>query len=146
MLRASLEEVRCRQPFVLRAWVLLPDHGHFIWSLPPGDDDYVGRWDRLKTGFTRRLLSSTPGLSSVDKEKNTSEMRIWQRRFMSYRIRDPEEFSTHLDYLHYNPVKHGIAASVKAWRFSSFHTYVKRGVYGIHWGEAAPTLTTQSVS
>jgi putative transposase len=140
-LRASLDEVRSTQPFILRAWVVLPDHLHFIWSLPGGDGDYASRWARLKAGFTRRLLANTPGAA----EGGHSLPRVWQRRLRAWPIADPEEFSAHLDYLHYNPVKHGVAASAGAWRFSSFHTYVERGVYGIHWGGAAPVKAPASI-
>jgi putative transposase len=139
MLRTSLEEVRSQQPFSLRAWVVLPDHGHFIWTLPPGDDDYPGRWDRLKAAYTRRLFDQAPDLASVPVSWRLRKRRaIWQRGFRAHRIIDPEDFTAYLDYLHYNPVKHGLAASASAWRFSSFHTYVERGFYGRNWGGAVP--------
>jgi putative transposase len=139
MLRESLDEVCSQQPFSLRAWVILPDHGHFIWTLPTGDDDYAGRWGRLKAAFTRRLYQQMPNLKPITvMQRKRNERTVWQRRFREHRIRDPEDFTAHLDYLHYNPVKHGLAKSAGEWRFSSFHTYVERGVYGRNWGGVAP--------
>ena len=139
MLRASLEEDRNKQPFTLRAWVVLPDHGHFIWTLPRGDDDYAGRWGQLKSAFTRRLFAQAPAVpTSPDSRYERYEGAVWQRRLREHRIRDREDFTANLDYLHYNPVKHGLAKRVSDWRYSSFHTYVERGVYGKNWGAAVP--------
>ncbi len=139
MLRSSLEEVRRQQPFSLRAWVVLPDHGHFIWTLPPGDRDYVRRWDRLKAAYARRLFAQAPDLVSVPGAWPRRRRRvIWQRRLREHRIVDPGDFTAHMDYLHYNPVKHGLTATVSEWRFSSFHTYRERGFYGRNWGGALP--------
>ena len=150
MLRASLEEVRNNQPFTLRAWVVLPDHGHFIWTLPPGDNDYPGRWARLKAAFSRRLYAQMPNLKPIpDSQRKRNEKTVWQRRFQQYRIRDSSDFTAYMDYLHYNPVKHGLVKAAGEWRFSSFHTYVERGVYGRNWGGAVAaqgTLRERGVS
>jgi putative transposase len=139
MLRESLEEVRRHQPFLLRAWVILPDHGHFIWTLPPDDDDYSSRWGRLKSAFTRRLYAEMPNLKPMSAaQRRRNEKTVWQRRFWEHQIRDSEDFTAHMDYLHYNPVRHGLVKRVSEWRYSSFHTYVERGVYGTNWGGSAP--------
>ena len=134
-LRESFAEIQKVQPFTLNAWVVLPDHRHGIWTLPDGDRDYGKRWGRIKAGVSTRLAKSY----RFKPEENTSRFRrnespVWQRRFWEHRIRDEIDLYAHMDYIHYNPVQHGLAASVKDWRFSSFHTYVKRRVYSRDWG------------
>jgi len=77
---------------------------------------------------------STPGCrlpgpqarpSRVKRREGTS----WQRRFWEHRIRDDADLVRHVEYIHYNPVKHGHAACVGDWPYSSFHAYVRNGVY-----------------
>ena len=134
-LRESFAEIQQAQPFTLNAWVVLPDHMHCIWTLPDGDRDVSKRWGRIKAGVSRRLKSSyrfrTEGDGSSFKR---GESPVWRRRFWEHKIRDELDMYAHLDYIHYNPVKHGLANSVKEWRFSSFHTYVERRIYSRDWG------------
>lgn len=54
--------------------------------------------------------------------------------FWEHLIRDERDFNRHLDYIHYNPVKHGFCKSAKEWQYSSFHRYVARGLYSLDWG------------
>ncbi len=133
LLKAAFETVRERHPFTIDAIVLLPDHIHCLWTLPRNDDDFSNRWMLIKGIFTRTCndpLQSAPSPSRTMKR----ERNIWQRRFWEHQIRDDDDRKRHTDYIHYNPVKHGLAASPFAWCFSSFHRLVKEGVYHPEWG------------
>ena len=131
-LRSAWRLVRQRWPFETVAIVVLPDHLHAIWSLPKGDSDFSKRWGLIKTGFTRRC--SIPHISAPCRDAG-----IWQPRFWEHLIRDEQDFSAHMDYLHYNPVKHRLAARVVDWRWSSFHRCVRRGMYSPNWGQSEPS-------
>ncbi|RIK76466.1 MAG: transposase [Planctomycetota bacterium] len=138
LLRACIEGERIRRPFWLDAIVLLPDHLHAIWSLPGGDADYSSRWADIKAAFTQRWLRLGGNERSVTQPQRRDGRRgVWQRRFFEHTIRDEDDFQTHLDYIHFNPVKHGLAASAKEWPYSTFHRYVEMGVYDAAWGRGA---------
>ena len=113
------------------AVVVLPDHLHAIWTLPPGDTDFSMRWNLLKGHFSRAI--ETGERISASREKRR-ERGLWQRRFWEHLLRDQEDFNRHIDYIHWNPVKHGWAKQVSDWPYSSFHAYVTRGVYPENWG------------
>jgi putative transposase len=134
-LKDAIIEVRAKRPFETKAWVLLPDHLHAIWVLPEGDSDYSVRWALIKKGFTKKIEghfeTPKPNRSQIRKREGT----IWQRRFWEHQIRDDADFNIHCDYIHYNPVKHGLADSPKAWKFSTFHRYVEAGLYPKDWGD-----------
>lgn len=135
LLRESISEVRKILPFEVEAWVLLPDHMHCIWRLPEGDRDYSKRWGRIKSGFTKGVKKGwlvTPD-ASLSRRKHR-EGTVWQRRFWEHMIRDDRDFSAHCDYIHYNPVKHGLVAAPKDWPFSTFHRAVGEGFYSPDWG------------
>lgn len=125
-LRSAIEEVRESLPFSISAWVLLPDHLHCIWTLPDGDSDYSKRWGIIKTRYSRHM-----GASAVN---NRHESGLWQRRFWEHRIRDQNDLNNHLNYIHINPLKHGIVTAVKDWPYSTFHRYVRKGIYTPDWG------------
>jgi putative transposase len=134
-LRGAFQSVRMRHPFRIQAIVILPDHLHCLWRLPPGDADYPMRWALIKATFSRAL----PPMERISPSRRMrGERGIWQRRFWEHQIRDEEDFARHADYIHYNPVKHGHAASAAAWPYSSFHRHVARGVYAIDWAEGPP--------
>ena len=125
-------------PFLVNAWVVLPDHLHFIWTLPDGDSDYSKRWGLIKAKFSKRanaVLDRVEG--KTESRQRHREASIWQRRFWEHQIRDEEDLRRHVDYIHYNPVKHGFVKRVKNWRWSSFHGYCLRGQYSVDWGEDA---------
>lgn len=130
----AIREVRAERPFEAKAWVLLPDHLHCIWELPEGDTDYSVRWALIKKGFTRRMKGRLeipkPSLSRIRRREAT----VWQRRFWEHQIRDEADFSAHCDYIHYNPVRHGLTNSAKNWKYSTFHRYVEVGLYPEDWG------------
>jgi len=130
----------------LNAIVLLPDHLHAIWTLPLGDDNYSGRWSVIKRNFTSRFLASGGTDWQVSAGKQRENRRgIWQRRFWEHTIEDEEDFETHFDYIHYNPVKHGLVKCPSEWEPSSFHRWVTKGVYPPNWacGNPPPALLSK---
>jgi putative transposase len=135
ILRIKLRDCKSRWPFDILAIVLLPDHLHSIWSLPPGDDAYSRRWGRIKQKFTSEWLAR--GGRQLRVTANQREQRragVWQHRFWEHTIVDENDFERHFDYIHYNPVKHGYVGSLEEWPYSSFHRWVKVGVYDEEWG------------
>ena len=133
ILREAVRKVRARRPFHIDAWVVLPDHMHAVWTLPVGDSDYSGRWRAIKTAFARLMPRSelVSALRSARRERG-----IWQRRFWEHTIRDDEDYAAHVDYVHINPVKHGLVNRVRDWPYSSFHQCVARGLYAEDWAGA----------
>ena len=133
LLRASFRHVMQSHPFVIDAFVLLPDHLHCIWTLPDGDRDFSKRWRLIKTRFTRNCDINI-GLALCDSRVRKKEKTVWQRRFWEHQIRDARDFEQHLMYIHYNPVRHNYVRMSKDWPFSSFHKYVRLGKYNAKWG------------
>lgn len=128
-LRQAVNGVWQERPFRIKAWVVLPEHLHAVWTLPPGDDDYAGRWRLIKSRFTRALVRAGLGLSRNGK----GEYDLWQRRYWEHTIRDAGDLRRHVDYLHFNPVKHGWVTRVKEWPYSTFHRFVRQGLYPLEW-------------
>ncbi len=132
-LRDAVRKMRRRRPFTVDAWVLLPDHMHCIWTLPANDADYAGRWRQIKEHVTRAsgtARSHAAGPSRVRRR----ERILWQRRFWEHFIRDADDLAAHMDYIHYNPVKHGLCAAPADWPYSTFHRCVRAGRYMPGWG------------
>lgn len=129
LLRQSFRYVRQRRPFELVACVVLHDHLHCLWQLPEEDADYSTRWQMIKTAFTRQWSTTSGGNRSKP---------VWQPRFWEHLIRDEEDLRRHLDYIHFNPVKHGLAANPGAWAPSSFRRFVEKGGYETDWGRCEP--------
>ena len=128
-LREAVRKTREARPFTIEAWVVLPEHMHALWTLPPDDADYSSRWRSIKSHFTHQLAKQIPI------NRNTKgEYALWQRRFWEHTLRDDVDFSRHIDYIHYNPVKHGHVKQVKDWPYSSFHRFVAKTVYPLNWG------------
>ena len=144
MLREAISEVRQNYPFDIAAWVLLPDHMHCIWNLPKGDTDYSRRWGMIKAGFTRRMKrmmekgqtmkDMLPIAMKTKSQKQRNEGTLWQRRFWEHTIRDERDFNNHCDYIHFNPVKHGLVSAPSEWPWSTFHRFVEKGIYPRDWG------------
>ncbi|MDI6854125.1 MAG: transposase [Deltaproteobacteria bacterium] len=130
LLRKAFQAARRRRPFAIEAIVILPDHLHCIWTLPPGDADFSTRWHDIKARFAAKI---PPGEQLSERRLKKGERGIWQRRFWEHAIRDERDYQRHVDYIHYNPVKHGHVTRVAAWPYSSFHRFVGRGVYTIDW-------------
>ena len=130
LLRDVVRHVREKHPFHIDGWVVLPDHMHCIWTLPHGDDDYVKRMRLVKTFFSKNI-PKTERRSRVRHKKG--ERGIWQRRYWEHTIRDERDYSVHMDYLHYNPVKHGYVDRVMDWPHSTFRHHVKQWLYPENW-------------
>ncbi|GAA5161592.1 REP-associated tyrosine transposase [Viridibacterium curvum] len=133
-LRNAVRRVRTDMPFAIDAWVLLPDHLHCIWTLPPNDADFGLRWGRIKSLVTRTVAADYEraewrNASRIARREST----IWQRRFWEHQIRDDADYAAHMDYVHFNPVKHGLVRSVADWPHSTFHRLVRAGVYAADW-------------
>jgi putative transposase len=133
-LRNAINCVRSQMPFEIKAWVLMPDHLHAIWQMPPDDKDFSLRWSRIKQHVTRDCATWIPQQDISTSREKRGEGGLWQRRFWEHLIRDEADFSRHLDYIHYNPVKHGYVASAGDWPYSTFHRYVKQRAYPADWG------------
>jgi putative transposase len=133
-LRQAFRYVLLKHPFTIQAAVVLPDHLHMLWRLPPGDSDYSLRWRLIKSHFAHRWEEGkdTPTTGS---RRLKGERAVWQRRFWEHLIRDDRDLQRHVDYIHYNPVKHGLVRAPVEWKYSSFHDYVKQGLYPRDWGQ-----------
>jgi len=129
-LRTAFRITRKERPFTVEAIVILPDHLHAMFTLPSDDSDFSGRWRRIKSLFTHKVIAL--GFSAARNDKG--EYQLWQRRFWEHTIRNETDFERHADYIHYNPVKHGLVSQVVDWRYSSFHRYVRQGVLPSDWG------------
>lgn len=130
-LRKAYRIVQQHRPFETIAICILPDHLHAIWSLPADDDDYSTRWSLIKANFSRGLLVE-PSRSSSKIAKR--EKGVWQRRYWEHVIRGDDDLARHVDYIHFNPIKHGLVTRVADWPHSSFHNHVAKGLLPIDWG------------
>lgn len=138
-LRRAISETRSVQPFQLDAICLLTDHLHCLWTLPEGDADFSSRWNRIKGLFSKHYhahyeLHTDPNPS----RRRKGEATVWQRRFWEHCIRSEEDLRCHLDYIHFNPVKHGHVTRPIDWPWSSFPRYVHLGWYDAAWGSQEP--------
>jgi len=134
-LREGISQVRQTMPFSIEAWVLLPDHLHTIWTLPEHDDRIAARWAVIKSYVTKRCRHLFTTKENVSKSRSRrKEGSVWQRRFWEHVIRDDPDFHRHLDYLHWNPVKHGYAKTPMDWPYSTIHRFVAHGLYPPNWG------------
>jgi putative transposase len=129
-LKKAIRQVKSAHSFEIDAIVILPDHLHAIWTLPENDNDCSIRWGLIKAGFSRQI---NKGERVSTSRKSKGERGIWQRRFWEHLIRDEEGFERHVDYVHVNPVKHGLVNHVSQWPHSSFPRYVEKGIYPKNW-------------
>lgn len=130
-LRAACRDVVRRHPFRIDAMVVLPEHIHALWTLPVEDADFSTRWMLLKQAFTRRVGQQTAARGTK------GERSLWQRRFWEHRIQDEEDLNRHVDYIHFNPVKHGWVLRARDWPYSSLHRFVREGRLPQDWGISA---------
>ena len=128
LLRQVIRQVCHRHPFKIDAWVVLPEHMHCVFTLPPDDCDFSLRWRLIKSRFSR-ALPKTEMLSAV--RKKYGERGIWQRHYWEHLIRDEIDFQRHVDYVHVNPLKHGLVKRVRDWPYSTFHRDVETGIYAL---------------
>jgi len=146
LLRAVFKEVMQKHPFKIDAFVLLPDHLHCIWTLPQLDSDFSTRWRLIKSYFSQGFDQGKVGWVEVrnptkeaypSSRQKKKEKPIWQRRFWEHLIRNQEDLNRHIEYIHYNPVKHGLTRAPVDWDYSSFKRYVDKGIYDFKWGSGA---------
>jgi len=131
-LRLAFRKVMAVRPFQLDAMVVLPEHLHCIWRMPEGYADFSSRWREIKKATSRQIDTAT---------NDRNERPVWQRRFWEHAIRDEEDWRKHMDYLHYNPVKHRLAKRPGDWQWSSFARAVSKGWYEASWGADEPAST-----
>lgn len=124
-LRAAFKQVTNRRPFEIESIVIMPDHLHCLWRLPEGDNDFSTRWRLIKRYFAVGIDTAV---------NNRREKAVWQRRYWERLIRDEEDWLRHMDYIHYNPVKHGYVTAPADWPHSSFQQAVLKGLYPADWG------------
>ena len=135
LLRDAFRAVLARHPFDIVATVVLPDHLHAVWRLPSGDSDYPLRWSLIKSHFSRSL----PKVEHIrDARRNKRERGIWQRRYWEHQIRDDRDLQNHVDYIHYNPVKHGYVVNAVDWPHSSIHRYIASDMLPPRWAQGVP--------
>lgn len=136
-LRDAVRVTKAERPFQIDAFVVMPDHLHAVWTLPEGDADFSVRWGAIKSRFTRRVglhptratdhpspylkmskrVGSNPIIRSQSKVRS-GDAGIWQRRFWEHYIRDEADYTAHVDYCHWNPVKHGFVERAVDWSYS----------------------------
>ena len=126
----AIDAVRKAHPFQAEAWVSLPDHLHCLWRLPEGDADYSIRWAKIKR-LTRHVLGFRPA------------EKLWQPRYWEHLIRDDSDYERHIDYVHWNPVKHGMAKTAAAWPYSTIHRFIESGAYSRDWGASENQFISQ---
>jgi len=156
-LRAAVADVRAKRPFTIDAWVVLPDHLHTVWTVPPGDADFSTRWAAIKARFTRYVRDSgrvgfhptigkdgersvvgwNPTLRSASKLRK-GDAGVWQRRFWEHHIRDEADYANHVRYCWINPVKHGLVEWAADWPYSSIHRDIARGRVEPEWSGVVP--------
>lgn len=130
VLREVVTSVRRQYPFRIHGWVVLPEHMHCVIELPQHDADFATRWRLIKMAFSK-AIPRAERLSEVRARRG--ERGIWQRRYWEHLIRNEADFQAHMDYVHINPVKHGLVKQVADWPYSTFHRLVEQGVYPADW-------------
>ena len=129
-LRTAVRRTRKHYPFTIHGWVVLPDHLHCLLELPNNDSDFAKRWRLIKMLFSKHI-PATEYRNPARQQRR--ERGIWQRRYWEHLIRNQQDFNAHLDYIHINPVKHGLVDYVKDWPYSTFHYCVAQGLYPENW-------------
>jgi len=134
-IRTAIIYVRQNRPFTIDAFVLLPDIFHCLWTLPEGDKDISTRLRLIKTFVTKHYGDQLAIDADISQSRQKRQERnSWQRRFWEHWVRDEVDFAKHCDYIHYNPVKHGLCFVPQEWQFSSLHRLMAQGIYPPNWG------------
>jgi putative transposase len=116
----AMRQARSKRPFHVDAWVVLPDHAHAIWTLPPGDHDCASRWRAVKIAFSKALRKASAGHDNA----------IWERHYQHHRVANDAEYDVLVDYVHGNPLRHGLCTHAADWQWSSLHRFVAAGLAG----------------
>ena len=134
LLKYAMKTVKQKHPFKILAFVIMPEHLHMIWELPENDSDYSLRWKKIKASFSKSVSRS-----GVLLHKNRyNEYDLWQRRFWEHTLIDESDLENHINYIHFNPIKHGLVSDLNDWPNSSFHSYVQNRVIPKSWGSSEP--------
>lgn len=133
LLHTALEITRAERPFEIDAIVLIPDHLHLMLKLPEGDADFSTRAAAIKARFTREWVLTHLEVCQSRSRSVHRHQPVWQKRFWDHCIRDKADFNEHLNYVHYNPVKHGLVTCPHLWPWSTFGKWVNRGGYEADW-------------
>lgn len=139
-LRSAFKKVQLNHPFIIDAVVILPDHLHVLITLPLHDNDYATRLNLIKGNFSRQIKHNEKISAS---RKNKRERGIWQRRFWEHCIRCDSDYENHINYIHYNPVKHNYVTVPSKWPYSSIHRFIRLNLLPINWGAG---LVVQPIS
>ncbi len=131
--RDAQAQVASKHPFVIEAEAILPDHIHSVWSLPEDDAEYATRWMLIKSGTSRRLAQTVNLPPVSESRRRKREVAVWQRRYWEHVIRDEKDFVRHVDYIHYNPVKHGLVENPEDWPYSTYQLFYDAGEYSSGW-------------
>lgn len=115
----AIRQARTKKPFHVDAWVAMPDHAHAIWTLPEGDTDCAARWRAVKIAFSKAISKS--------RAPSANDGAIWQRHFLDHPIDDDDEYSRMVDYVHMNPLRHGVCKQIEDWPWSSLHRFLAAG-------------------
>ncbi len=118
----SINKYQNETNFELIAWVVLPDHMHML--IDPKENNLSTLMKKIKLSFSMKYL----------KEQNLKSGKVWQNRFWDHIIRDQNDMNRHIDYIHYNPVKHQKIHNPFEWRYSSIKSYTENGYYQKDWG------------
>jgi putative transposase len=129
-LRAAIRTAKSLQPFHIDAWVVLPEHMHCLWTLPEADSDYPARWQAIKIAFSKSVPATAPQSPTMIRRRDRG---IWQHRYWEHTIRDDADYASHMDYIHFNPVKHGLSETASDWPHSTFRKCVAMGLYPSDW-------------
>ena len=140
VLRNAMRKILLSHPFEILAMVVMPDHLHTIWELPQGDADFPLRWSLIKAAFSREIPKTELIHPS---RKSKRERGIWQRRFWEHQIRDDQDLQQHVDYIHFNPVKHSYVLNASDWPYSSIHREIERGNVTEDWGFSDVDIVNQ---
>ena len=133
-LRQAIQNVKKDRPFESIAFALMPEHFHCLWKLPDEDGNFSVRMACIKKMFTRLWLENGEDQCDISKaRKKHREKGVWQKRFWEHTIRNEDDFINHVNYIHYNPVKHNLAKCPHAWPYSTFHQWMKDGYYKKEW-------------
>jgi putative transposase len=138
LLHAAIGRIQEKRPFALEVQVILPDHLHAIWTLPDGDCDYPTRWRQIKEAFTRAYARGHLLPARDASRRARGEQTVWQHRYWEHLIRNDRDFGAHVEYIHFNPVRHRYVAAPRDWPHSTFGDWVARGLYDAAWGAQGP--------
>ncbi|MGK5094177.1 transposase [Deltaproteobacteria bacterium TL4] len=144
VLREAFRAIMKKHPFHLDAIVVLPDHLHCIWELPEQDHDFPMRWRQIKSDFTRNCSEEYKSMPSAS-HRSRKEQSIWQRRYWEHQLRDEDDYWRHVDYIHYNPVKHGWVKEPVQWQWSSVHRFIEEKRISPDWGSEGSVSMPENI-